>query len=239
MADTIDEEKAEFKESDNCIGNGNVDQKKESRSWKESFLNIPTTSIIIFLLCVILFIMFISMLIFAVKLGSFKKREEYFCENQGCLKVAAATLTGMNASYDPCTNFWDYSCNGWMKSHKFTDGKGSRNVKDVMRDQIFHQLRHLIDLVPHNAEERSSEWKVKKFYESCMNTEDIEFTSYRNMQNKIYELGGWNIIPGTWSQERWDKDKMILELHQKYKVNVFFKIDVGLDDRNISATIIK
>ncbi|XP_076319002.1 endothelin-converting enzyme 1-like [Tachypleus tridentatus] len=239
MTDILDEENAELKENDNCIENENVHQKKESRTWKESCHNIPTTSLIIFLLCVILVIMFMSMLIFAVKTGSFKKQKEYFCESHGCLKVAAASLSRMNASYDPCTNFWDYACNGWMKFHKFRDGKGSRSVKDVMRDQIFHQLRFLIDLVPDNTDEQSPERKVKKFYGSCMNTENIEFTSYRNMQNKIYELGGWNIIPGTWSQKRWNKDRMIVELHQKYRVNVFFKIDVGLDDRNLSANIIK
>ncbi|XP_022254788.1 endothelin-converting enzyme 2-like [Limulus polyphemus] len=233
-----DEEKADPNENDKCIGNKKEDEKKK-KSWKDFCVANMKALLVIIILCVLLFIVFVVMLVFAVKLKRLQEPGPSRCLSSGCLKVAADAIARMDTSYDPCTNFWVYSCGNWMKTHNLTDDKGSRNVEDVMRDQIFHQLRYLIDLVPSRADERTPEWKVKRFFTSCMKTEDIEYSSFNNLRNKINELGGWNIVPNTWSLQRWDVDKLVERLHKNYGVDVFFKISVDIDDINPEIIIIK
>ncbi|XP_076321850.1 endothelin-converting enzyme homolog [Tachypleus tridentatus] len=233
-----DEEKADPNENDKCIGN-NKDEEKKRKSWKEFCVANMKVLLVIISLCVLLFIVFVVMLVFAVKLKRLQEPGPSRCLNSGCLKVAADAIARMDTSYDPCTNFWAYSCGNWIKTHNLTDDKGSRKVEDVMRDHIFHQLRYLIDLVPSSGNERTPEWKVKRFFTSCMKTVDIEYSSFNNFKNKVNELGGWNIIPDTWSLQRWDVDKLVERLHKNYGIDAFFKISVDIDDINPQIVIIK
>jgi hypothetical protein len=90
-------------------------------------------------------------------------------------------------------------------------------------------LRHYIDLIPQGVDEADPRFKVKLFYASCLNVEDIEYTSALTIKYDIQEIGGWSLL-SSWSYQSWDKNKVIERLQTKYGVTPYFKASVGVDD---------
>jgi len=185
---------------------------------------------IILLLGVIIFILLLVVLILSIKLGtkSLPPRPN-ICETSDCLNAAATVVGAFNKSIDPCNNFWQFACNGWINQNPIPDNRGSWSVRDQIKNNIQHELRHYIDLIPQGIDEGDPQFKVKLFYSSCLNVEDIEYNSISTLKYDIQEIGGWSLL-SSWSYQSWDRTKVIERLHTKYGVTPYFKVSVGPDD---------
>jgi endothelin-converting enzyme len=45
------------------------------------------------------------------------------CLSPACVTAAAAILTSLDASADPCEDFYQFSCGGWVRNNPIPDGK--------------------------------------------------------------------------------------------------------------------
>ncbi|GIY92266.1 endothelin-converting enzyme homolog [Caerostris extrusa] len=46
-----------------------------------------------------------------------------YCVTPACVTVAAAILNAMDQTMDPCKDFYQYSCGGWIRANPLPDGK--------------------------------------------------------------------------------------------------------------------
>lgn len=185
---------------------------------------------IILILAILIFILLLLVIILSVKLG--KKSlppKTSICETSECLTASASVVAALNRTFDPCVDFWKFSCDGWVHKNSIPDNSGSYSVRDEMRNNIDRELRHYIDLIPQGVDEGSADSKVKRFYASCLNVDDIEYSAITTLKYDIQEIGGWSLL-SSWSFQNWDKNKVIERLHTKFGVKPYFKVNVGPDD---------
>ncbi|XP_054159304.1 endothelin-converting enzyme 1-like [Oppia nitens] len=186
--------------------------------------------LIILILAVVILVLVLLTIILTIKLSV--RREvprEYRCETSDCLRAATSVVSALNSSYDPCHDFWSYACSGWITKNAIPDNKGSWTVNNQIKDKIQHELRHYIDLIDQGIHEDDPQAKVKRFYQSCLNVEDIEYNSITTLKYEIKEIGGWSLL-NSWSFQSWDRTKVIERLHTKYGVYPYFQVSVGPDD---------
>lgn len=119
------------------------------------------------------------------------------------------------------------------------------------------------------ASSTSLNWKMKHFYESCMNLDNIETDEGKPLKkiistilgmfcsswvvqfkfflcvlnniilfNYVHTLGGWHVLKD-FNVHEWDVTSTIVQLHSKYSVSPFFKIDVVPDDKVSGQNIIQ
>lgn len=248
MSKPNDEEKMEPKENDKWMDNNDVDPNRDNVPPQQSRLEnlgerakhfaANKYNLVIALLCVLLFIFFIVVIALAVQLGSYQCPQPNECVTSECLSAASVIAARSDIGIDPCNDFWSYSCRGWLDRNPLPDNRGSFSVRDKLQDNINGRIRHMIDLVPYNADSVSALGKARLFFSTCMDQGEIQYWVHEKLKQAIHELGGWAVVndpPSNW----WKRTDVLKKLHVSYGVPAFFRIIVEADDKTPTRNIIK
>lgn len=55
--------------------------------------------------------------------------------------IAATLLESMDLTADPCNDFYQFTCGGWLKKHSIPESYSRWSQFDVLRDQVQNELR--------------------------------------------------------------------------------------------------
>jgi putative endopeptidase len=83
-------------------------------------------------------------------------------------------VNSMDRSIDPCTDFYTYSCGGWMKSNPIPPDQSSWSAYGKVQDQDTAQLRGLLETAEVSTVQRdATHQKIGDFYAACMDEKAI------------------------------------------------------------------
>ncbi|XP_074659262.1 endothelin-converting enzyme homolog [Tubulanus polymorphus] len=124
------------------------------------------------------------------------------CQSANCLRIAAKMFNNLDATVDPCDNFYRHACGGY-ESEGFIEYdeveksplKDANDIKEYFfKDQLENQL---------TSNNRKPYWEVAKFYRSCLNDPQInKKTGFIPVRDFIKKHGGMDILGG-WDAESW------------------------------------
>ncbi|VVC34754.1 Peptidase M13, C-terminal domain,Peptidase M13,Peptidase M13, N-terminal domain [Cinara cedri] len=161
------------------------------------------------------------------------------CRSASCLRASAEVLPKMNLTVSPCTNFKGYACDGWLETNSLPAYMSTWSLKKRIQQEQKVSIRNMVVTLRNVASSNSLNWKMKNFYESCMNLDNIETDEGKPLKKIISTiLGGWHVLKD-FDVHSWDLPKNIVQLHSEYSVSPFFKIDVVPDDKVSGQNIIQ
>uniref|UniRef100_A0A8C5BIF0 Neprilysin n=1 Tax=Gadus morhua TaxID=8049 RepID=A0A8C5BIF0_GADMO len=121
----------------------------------------------------------------------------------------------MDASVDPCEDFYQYSCGGWLKKNIIPETSSRYSTFDILRDDLEVVLKGVLERTVEG--EAMALTKAKTLYKSCTNESDPDLT-------------------GTSSPTL--LEDAIAQLNVKHATQVVLNFFVGPDDRDSNAHII-
>ncbi|CAB4070053.1 ECE [Lepeophtheirus salmonis] len=161
-----------------------------------------------------------------------------YCTTPSCLQAAASILASQNASYSPCSEFWQYACGSWLSTHSIPASKSYWSVLEEAKAGSREDKSRLITTSSHEPSQFNSlEWKVSNFYHSCMSLSFIESDKEKPLLKIINSLGGWHVLR-SFNLYSWDSRRVLRELHSEFAVHALFRIGVVPDVQDPDYNII-
>ena len=68
----------------------------------------------------------------------------FLCYNNILTKfviAAARVIKSVDLSVDPCENFYDFACGGWIKTHEVPSDRSNLYAYGVLRDDVTRTLK--------------------------------------------------------------------------------------------------
>ncbi|HET6219320.1 MAG TPA: M13 family metallopeptidase [Acidobacteriaceae bacterium] len=97
----------------------------------------------------------------------------------------------MDKSVDPCENFYQYSCGGWLKQNSIPKDESSYGRPNEIIDRNQEVLKAILEKAAAGGAERSSnEQKIGDYYAACMNVEVVNNAGLKPLQPLLERIAG-------------------------------------------------
>ncbi|HEX3437642.1 MAG TPA: M13 family metallopeptidase [Pseudacidobacterium sp.] len=129
--------------------------------------------------------------------GSFATFAQSAPDAQKNLKALDPTL--LDTSVDPCVNFYQYSCGGWLKQNPIPADESSYGRGTELENQNRLVLKSILEKAAAGGSERTpNEQKIGDYYASCIDTNAVNEAGLRPIQpvlDRIAALKSKNDLP--------------------------------------------
>ncbi|XP_071943263.1 endothelin-converting enzyme homolog [Antedon mediterranea] len=167
------------------------------------------------------------------------------CYDPECIKASSEVLSYMDLEANPCSDFYQYACGGWLESVRIPDGKPKWGAFAKVYQDNQYKLRKVLEEDGYNYKgvPSLSVEKTKKYYKSCMNEKKIEQLGIEPVVELINSIGGWSLIQNStnalqWEESNWNMIDTLVKIHQ-LRISPLFGMWVSADDKNSNANIIQ
>ncbi|XP_041627741.1 membrane metallo-endopeptidase-like 1 isoform X9 [Vulpes lagopus] len=168
------------------------------------------------------------------------------CTTPGCVIAASRILQNMDPSREPCDDFYQYACGGWLRRHVIPETNSRYSVFDILRDELEVILKGVLENA--TAQDRPAVQKAKMLYRSCMNESVIEKRDSQPLLNILDVMGGWPVTMDKWNQSvargtdspgpKWELEQQLALMNTQFNRRVLIDLFIWNDDQNSSRHII-
>uniref|UniRef100_A0A1W7RA35 Neprilysin n=1 Tax=Hadrurus spadix TaxID=141984 RepID=A0A1W7RA35_9SCOR len=165
--------------------------------------------------------------------------QKSICLTPGCVKTAALLLNNMDDKVNPCDDFYQFACGGWVDKQSIPEDKTSLSVFSLLQDELNLKLKLMVEK-PLNDTAPDFVKRLKVMYNSCMNVTEIERVEADPLRGVLKKIGGWPVVEGSsWNASDFDWLDTLIEFRkQGYSHDIMLDLSVTPDYRNNSNYII-
>uniref|UniRef100_A0AAR2KSE7 Neprilysin n=1 Tax=Pygocentrus nattereri TaxID=42514 RepID=A0AAR2KSE7_PYGNA len=149
---------------------------------------------------------------------------------------ASRLIENMDTSVDPCENFYQYACGGWLKKNIIPETSSRYSTFDILRDELEVVLKGVLEREDDGTGAGSSALaKAKTLYRSCTNESLIEQRGGTPLLTMLPNVFEWPIATDDWDTAygtSWRAEDSIARLNEKYGKQVLISFFIGTDDRD-------
>uniref|UniRef100_A0A4W5R5Z8 Neprilysin n=1 Tax=Hucho hucho TaxID=62062 RepID=A0A4W5R5Z8_9TELE len=149
------------------------------------------------------------------------------CTTADCTQSASRLIENMDANVDPCDNFYQYACGGWLKKNIIPETSSRYSTFDILRDElevfISPQTNYLLSSPQTNPLLSSNQ--LSPLLSS--NKSSPLLSSNQSSPSLLSYLGN-----------TWKLEDAIARLNEKYGTQVLVNFFIGTDDKDSNSHII-
>ncbi|XP_026491729.2 neprilysin-4-like [Vanessa tameamea] len=154
------------------------------------------------------------------------------CLSEVCVNTASRILAAMNKSVDPCEDFYEYACGGWIEKNPVPEWATSWDQLAILRERLVSDLRELLEDKNDDGLPESV-LKAKAMYRTCIDVDKLEEKGIEPIQ-KLLESLGLPSRPPTEASANFTWEVVAGRARRLLGLNVLLSVQVAEDVRNTS-----
>uniref|UniRef100_A0A8C3A4Z4 Endothelin-converting enzyme 1 n=1 Tax=Cyclopterus lumpus TaxID=8103 RepID=A0A8C3A4Z4_CYCLU len=144
-------------------------------------------------------------------------------------------MGAMDRTIDPCHDFYNFACGGWVKNNPLPEGKSRWGPFSNLWERNMLVMKHLLENTTMKGLSKAEE-KAQRYYQACMNEVKIEELGAQPLQELISQIGGW-ALTGPWHKNNFQA--VLRMVSANYRTSPFFTVFVSTDSKNSNSNIIQ
>uniref|UniRef100_A0A672QSF3 Membrane metalloendopeptidase like 1 n=1 Tax=Sinocyclocheilus grahami TaxID=75366 RepID=A0A672QSF3_SINGR len=148
------------------------------------------------------------------------------CRTSVC--TSARLLQNMDPSVEPCQNFYQYACGGWIERHVIPETSSLHSVFNILRDELEIVLKGQL---------RQLHVTTMCIIVLCRHFL-IEQRDSQPLLRLIDSIGDWPVASEVWNEQAWSLEDTLAVLNARYNKKAVLEMFVWPDDRDSSRYII-
>lgn len=109
------------------------------------------------------------------------------CISEECVGTASRILQALNKEVEPCQDFYEFACGGWIKKNPVPDWATSWDQLAKLREQLITDLRDLLE-EDDTEDLPKSVKKAKALYRTCIDTDKLEEEGVKPIERMLEKL---------------------------------------------------
>ena len=186
-------------------------------------------AIVLVVLCIVLLALSVVFIVLYVdeKEQTHEEERTDYCHSEDCVNIASRMLETMNSSADPCDDFYQYACGGWIQKTKIPAHSVAYGQIQHLAAQNKHRIKNILeDLKEGNGGSDGAVNKAVAYYDSCLKLQtdpDVGEKTMQSFLDGISNLTSWTDV--------------LVKLHN-FGVSPLFSIYINSDLRNSTNRIV-
>ena len=112
-----------------------------------------------------------------------------YAQSASTARPSVLDVTSMDPNVDPCTDFFTYSCGGWLKKNPIPPDKTSWGLSSKLADDNKVLLREILEGAASSAESKDPvKQKIGDYYTACMDEKTIEAAGIAPLQANLERI---------------------------------------------------
>eukprot|EP00091_Calanus_sinicus_P012009 TRINITY_DN2709_c0_g1_i6.p1 TRINITY_DN2709_c0_g1~~TRINITY_DN2709_c0_g1_i6.p1 ORF type:complete len:440 (-),score=152.27 TRINITY_DN2709_c0_g1_i6:631-1917(-) len=162
------------------------------------------------------------------------------CLTPGCVLAASELINSMDQTADPCTDFYQFACGGFVAETVIPDHQTSKGAFSIVSDKLNERLRKIFEAKSLATEPKVYE-HVRNLYQTCMDKETIEKNSVNDLKEIVGKLGGWPVLQGEkWTGENFKWHELSIKASDEgLSSDRMISIGIGTDSKDSLKRILE
>uniref|UniRef100_A0A8C4YF69 Membrane metalloendopeptidase like 1 n=1 Tax=Gopherus evgoodei TaxID=1825980 RepID=A0A8C4YF69_9SAUR len=149
---------------------------------------------------------------------------------------AARILQNMDPTTEPCTDFYQYACGGWLNWHIIPETSSRYSIFDILRDELEIILKGRTRTGLQHKQDFT-------FISSSSSSGFIEQRDSLPLLEVLAMVGDWPVASADWNitkgnKPNWSMEEKLSTLNSRFNKRVFIDMFVWNDDQDSSRHII-
>ncbi|EEC15568.1 endothelin converting enzyme, putative, partial [Ixodes scapularis] len=151
-----------------------------------------------------------------------------------CLFAANFIVSAINATVDPCEDFYGFACGKWISCNPIPDGKESISSLEKSEDRLISDISAILNTTTCKYEDQNATDKAIIYYKACLKgattTEEQEFARGILEANQLED---WPRTPG-----EGNASETVEQLFGSLGWESLVLIDIVPDKKNVSRHVL-
>uniref|UniRef100_A0A8C2X8X1 endothelin-converting enzyme 1 n=1 Tax=Cyclopterus lumpus TaxID=8103 RepID=A0A8C2X8X1_CYCLU len=158
------------------------------------------------------------------------------CLSEACVTVASQMVEAMDRGADPCSDFYQFACGGWMRKNPLPDGRSRWSTFNSIWEQNQALLKHLLGETGRGRRGEGDGERETGRGSRGEGDGRIEELGAQPLVDLIAKIGGWNMT-GPWEKENFME--VLKAVSGPYRAQPFFSVGVNADPKNSNSNVIQ